>query len=144
VGIDEYLEASRTGLRRLTPREAWAAVSSGAYLVDTRPEFQRRRDGEVPGAVVVERNQLEWRLDPLCAARIPEATSTDVHWVVLCDEGYSSSLAAAVLRRIGLVNATDVIGGFQAWLTAGMPSLRPRVPTPPRGPGQGVSIPACF
>ncbi|MFC6087064.1 rhodanese-like domain-containing protein [Sphaerisporangium aureirubrum] len=138
MGIDEYLETARKGLRRLTPREAWAAVSSGAYLVDTRPESQRRRDGEVPGAVVVERNQLEWRLDPLCEARIPEATSPAVRWIVLCDQGYSSSLAAAVLRRIGLAHATDVIGGFQAWRAAGMPSLRLRVPAPPRGPGQGA------
>ncbi|GII80456.1 sulfurtransferase [Sphaerisporangium rufum] len=138
MGIDEYLRAARMGLHRLTPRQAWAAVTSGSYLVDTRPEFQRRRDGEVPGAIVVERNHLEWRLDPRCAARIPEATSTDVHWIVLCDEGYSSSLAAAALRRIGLADATDVIGGFQAWLAAGLPSLRPSPPTPPRGPGQSA------
>ncbi|WP_214111234.1 rhodanese-like domain-containing protein [Acrocarpospora catenulata] len=138
MGIDEYLEKIRLDLRRLTPQEAWTAASSGAYIVDTRPEFQRRRDGEVPGAVVVERNQLEWRLDPTCDARIPEATSSAIQWIVLCDEGYSSSLAAAVLRQLGLTNATDVIGGFQSWMTAGLPSLRLAVPTRPRGPGQGA------
>ena len=82
---------------------------NGARLVDTRPQFQRQADGEIPGAIVIERNHLEWRLDPTSAGRIPEATDHDIAWIVLCDEGYSSSLAAASLQRLGLRNATDVI-----------------------------------
>jgi rhodanese-related sulfurtransferase len=92
--------------------------------VDTRPEYQRRADGDIPGAVVVERNHLEWRLDPHSDSRIPEAVHDRVHWIVICDEGYSSSLAAASLRAIGLVNATDVVGGFQEWRAAGLPVTR--------------------
>ncbi|WP_223167949.1 rhodanese-like domain-containing protein [Nonomuraea sp. SYSU D8015] len=137
MSIDALLARTRAGLRRLLPAEAWAAASRpDAFIADTRPEFQRRRDGEVPGAIVIERNQLEWRLDPLCDARIPEATSADIQWIVLCDEGYSSSLAASSLRQIGLANATDVIGGFQAWMTAGLQVIRPATPTRPRGPGE--------
>lgn len=133
--IDRLLKEARAGLRRLLPAEAWEAAGRGALIVDTRPEFQRRAAGEVPGAVVVERNHLEWRLDPTCEARIPEATSHEIRWIVICAEGYSSSLAAAVLRQLGLLNATDVIGGFDAWVEAGLPVLRPARPTLPRGPG---------
>jgi rhodanese-related sulfurtransferase len=131
-GIDEMLVHARSGLRRLRPREAWEA---DGYLVDTRPEFQRRAAGEIPGAIVIERNHLEWRLDPRCEARIPEATSPDVPWILICAEGYSSSLAAAALQEIGLVNATDVIGGVEAWLAEGLPTVRPAVLTVPRRPG---------
>ncbi|WP_211370813.1 rhodanese-like domain-containing protein [Nonomuraea turkmeniaca] len=137
MSIDALLARSRAGLHRLPPAEAWSAASrTDTFIVDTRPEFQRRRDGEVPGAIVIERNQLEWRLDPLCDARIPEATSADIQWIILCDEGYSSSLAASSLRQIGLANATDVIGGFQAWITAGLQVIRQATPTRPRGPGE--------
>ncbi|RVX45197.1 rhodanese-related sulfurtransferase [Nonomuraea polychroma] len=137
MSIDELLAQTRAGLRRLLPVEAWAAAGSAdAFIVDTRPEFQRRRGGEVPGAIVIERNHLEWRLDPLCDARIPEATSADIQWIILCDEGYSSSLAASSLRQVGLANATDVIGGFQAWTTAGLQVVRLAIPTRPRGPGE--------
>jgi rhodanese-related sulfurtransferase len=119
--IEHLLAAARAGLRRLDPAEAAEAVRAGARLVDTRPEFQRQADGEIPGAIVIERNHLEWRLDPTSAGRIPEATGHDVAWIVLCNEGYSSSLAAASLQRLGLRHATDVIGGFQAWKAAGLP-----------------------
>jgi rhodanese-related sulfurtransferase len=126
------LDRARAGLRRLTPHQAAAALADGALLVDTRPEFQRRADGDVPGAIVIERNQLEWRCDPAGEARIPEAADRDVAWIVLCDEGCSSSLAAASLQAIGCRRATDVIGGFQAWRAAGLPVSRPARPVPPR------------
>lgn len=123
--IDHLLAAARASLRRLEPAEAADAAGSGARLVDTRPGLQRQADGEIPGAIVIERNHLEWRLDPTSAGRIPEATNHDIVWIVLCDEGYSSSLAAASLQRLGLQNATDVIGGFQAWKAAGLPIIAP-------------------
>jgi rhodanese-related sulfurtransferase len=119
--LDEYLAAARSTFVRLEPVNAYAAAQRGAFLVDIRPVFQRQRDGEVPGAIIVERNHLEWRLHPDSAARIPEATSADVEWIVLCDEGYASSLAAAGLQALGLHRATDVVGGLQAWRAAGMP-----------------------
>ena len=130
--IDDVLAAARARLRRLGPAEALEAVSSGALLVDTRPHFQRHADGEIPGAIIIERNHLEWRLDPTSAGRIPEATDHDIAWLVLCDQGYSSSLAAVSLQLIGLRNATDVIGGFQAWKAAGLPIATPTAPTRPR------------
>ncbi|HTM33206.1 MAG TPA: rhodanese-like domain-containing protein [Vicinamibacterales bacterium] len=137
--LDQYLAAARAKLARLEPAAAHAATQRGARLVDIRPEFQRRRDGEVPGAIVVERNHLEWRLHPDSAARIPEATSTDVEWIVLCDEGYASSLAAAALHALGLRRATDVIGGLRAWRAAGMP-LKPagEVSAPRLAPEPGL------
>ncbi|MFE3453044.1 rhodanese-like domain-containing protein [Nonomuraea sp. NPDC059194] len=141
MSIDDLLLRTRTGLTRLTPEQAWAMTRAGdGLLADTRPEWQRRRDGEVPDAVVIERNHLEWRLDPRSAARVPEASSATVRWIVLCDEGYASSLAAASLRQIGLALATDVIGGFQAWIAAGLPANRPAVPVRPRGPGEGPGV----
>jgi rhodanese-related sulfurtransferase len=127
--IEQLLAAARAGLRRLDPAEAGQAARAGARLVDIRPESQRRADGEIPGAIVIERNHLEWRLDPTSAGRIPEATDHDIAWIVLCDEGYSSSLAAASLQRLGLRNATDVTGGFHAWKAAGLP-MSPRPPAP--------------
>jgi rhodanese-related sulfurtransferase len=130
--LDQYLVAARSTLQRLEPANAYAATQRGALLVDIRPEFQRRRDGEVPGAIIVERNQLEWRLHPDSAARVPEATSADVEWIVLCDEGYASSLAAAVLQALGLPRATDVVGGVRAWRAAGMPLGPPGEVSAPR------------
>jgi rhodanese-related sulfurtransferase len=118
--IDDYLARARSRLVRLDPREAWEASRNGARLVDIRPEFQRRAGGEIPGAIVIERNHLEWRLDPQSDARIPEAADADIHWIVVCDEGYASSLAAATLQDLGLARATDLVGGFQAWRDAGM------------------------
>jgi rhodanese-related sulfurtransferase len=119
--LDRLLARARAQLARLGPRQAYAASRRGAYLVDIRPEFQRRADGEIPGAIVIERNHLEWRLHPASPDRIPEAGGDDVHWIVICDEGYASSLAAATLRAIGVKRATDVVGGFQAWRRAKLP-----------------------
>jgi rhodanese-related sulfurtransferase len=121
ASIDEVLAAARARLDRLSPEEAARAFEDGALLVDTRPLEQRRREGEIPGALLVERNVLEWRLDPASSARIPEATDHDVVMIVVCSEGYSSSLAAASLQDLGLRHATDVIGGFKAWRSAGLP-----------------------
>src|SRR5262245_14687357 len=130
--LDRLLARARARLTRLDPREAWLAVQSGAILVDTRPEFQRRADGEIPGAIVIERNHLEWRLDPKSESRIPEAVNADVQWIVVCDESYASSLAAAALQMIGLRRATDLAGGFKAWRDAGLPVTFPDTATPPR------------
>jgi rhodanese-related sulfurtransferase len=107
-------------------------VQHGAILVDTRPEFQRRADGEIPGAIVIERNHLEWRLHPESEGRIPEAVDADIQWIVVCDEGYASSLAAATLQSIGLRRATDLAGGFQAWRAARLPVTFPASLTRPR------------
>ncbi len=96
-------------------------MRAGALLVDMRPFEQRRRDGLIPGALVIDRNVLEWRLDPTGADCIPELTSQDQAVIVICNQGYSSSLAAAMLQRLGLRQATDVIGGFEAWVAAGLP-----------------------
>jgi rhodanese-related sulfurtransferase len=120
--IDEVLADARSRLVRLPPREAAARLADGALLVDIRPAAQRQREGEVPGALVVERNVLEWRFDPASDARLPEATGYDVEVVVLCSEGYTSSLAADSLRALGLTRSTDVVGGYQAWAAAGLPT----------------------
>ncbi|AVH56121.1 sulfurtransferase [Streptomyces dengpaensis] len=122
VGIDELLEQVRAGLDRVEAEEAYAATRAGeVLLVDTRYAALRERDGLIPGALVVERNELEWRLDPQGSHRAPEATSHDLRVVVFCDEGYASSLAAVSLRQLGLRRATDLVGGFQAWKAAGFP-----------------------
>jgi rhodanese-related sulfurtransferase len=119
--IDELLARAREQLTRVDPDEAAAAMARGAVLVDIRPIEQRSRDGEVPGSLVIDRNVLEWRLDPRSAHRIPEAARRDHLIMVLCNEGYASSLAAATLRDLGL-DATDVDGGYQAWMAAGLPT----------------------
>jgi rhodanese-related sulfurtransferase len=116
--VYDLLAAARSRLDRPDPHRAAAMVERGAILVDTRPGWQREQEGELPGALVIERNHLEWRLDPASDARIPEATDHDVTWIVFCSEGYSSSLAAASLLDIGLRNATDLDGGYQAWKKA--------------------------
>ena len=119
--IEELLEAARARIERVEPGEVMARVSAGALLVDTRPVEQRERDGEVPGAVVVDRNVLEWRLDPASPWRIPEVTGYDLEVIVLCNHGYSSSLVADTLRSLGLRRTVDVVGGFQAWAALGLP-----------------------
>ena len=124
VSIDRMLAQARLRLQRLTSAQAHDALASGALLVDIRPGWQRTREGEVPSALLVERNHLEWRFDPESPARLPQATGYDTQVIVLCSEGYASSLAADSLRRLGLHRATDVIGGFQAWAAQGLPVHR--------------------
>jgi rhodanese-related sulfurtransferase len=119
--VDAMLAAARDGLRRLDPVQAAKAAEAGALLVDIRYAALRDRDGLIPGALVVERNELEWRLDPTCPHRLPQATGPDLPIVVLCDEGYASSLAARSLEALGLTNVADLRGGFQAWRAAGLP-----------------------
>jgi len=119
--VDDLLANARVGLRRLTAQEAWRETRAGALLVDTRTERQRARQGELPGALVIDRTVLEWRLDPTSPARIPEAAGADTRVIVICRQGYSSSLAAASLRALGLTRVTDVLGGVEAWLEAGLP-----------------------
>jgi rhodanese-related sulfurtransferase len=119
--VEQLLDEARDRLRRLSPAEAADALAAGALVVDTRPAAQREREGAMPGALVIERNVLEWRLDPASPDRIPGVTGYDQAVVVVCSEGYSSSLAAAALQDMGFRNATDVAGGFQAWKAAGLP-----------------------
>jgi rhodanese-related sulfurtransferase len=122
--IDEVLAAARARLARLTAAEAFGEFTAGATLIDIRPAGQRAAAGEIPGSVVVERNHLEWRFDPASDARLPWVTGCDLRPVVICAEGYTSSLAAAALQDLGL-DATDVIGGYAAWKAAGLPTARP-------------------
>ncbi|WP_308122543.1 rhodanese-like domain-containing protein [Streptomyces sp. WAC04114] len=122
VGIDELLERVRAGYERVEAREAYEAAQAGdALLVDIRYAALRERDGLIPGAHVVERNELEWRLDPQGSHHLPEVTSHALRVVVICNEGYASSLAAQSLHQLGLHRATDLVGGFQAWRGAGLP-----------------------
>jgi rhodanese-related sulfurtransferase len=115
--IDRLLSESRRGLNRVEARNLQSEVDAGALVVDIRPTEQRDRDGVMPGAVIIDRNVLEWRLDPTSPYRIPEATSTSLRIVLVCNEGYGSSIAAASLQRLGLLRATDLIDGFQGWLS---------------------------
>ena len=119
--IDDLLQQVRDRIDRVEPAEAARRLAAGALLIDTRPAEQRHRDGEVPGAVVVDRNVLEWRLDPASPYRIPEVTGYDLEVIVLCNQGYSSSLVADTLRTLGLRRAVDVVGGFEAWVALGLP-----------------------
>jgi rhodanese-related sulfurtransferase len=120
--IDDLLAEARSRIVRVSPAEAAHRIAAGAVLVDIRPAAQRAREGEVPGALFVERNVLEWRFDPASDARLPEATGYDADVIILCSEGYTSSLAADALRSLGLHRATDVVGGFLAWAAAGLPT----------------------
>ncbi|MEU6078567.1 rhodanese-like domain-containing protein [Micromonospora sp. NPDC047074] len=130
-GIDEILAAARVRLHRLDPEQAHLAYRGGALLVDIRPAAQRAAHGTVPGSLVIERNVLEWRFDPRCAARLPQAVDYDLQVMIICQEGYTSSLAAAALQDVGLHRATDVVGGFVAWRLAGLPVLGPHPPQRP-------------
>jgi rhodanese-related sulfurtransferase len=126
LSIEQMLSAARARLRRLSPDEAYEAVAkSDAILIDIRPEGQRAIEGSIVGALVVERNVLEWRLDPVSSARLPVATNHDIQVIVFCSEGYTSSLAAAALQDLGLWRATDMIGGFHGWRAAGLPIVPP-------------------
>jgi len=119
--IDDVLATARRRLDRVTPEQASAEQSRGALLVDTRTSEQRARDGVIPAALVIDRTVLEWRLDPTSPTRLLQANGHDVRVILICAQGYSSSLAAASLQDLGLVNATDVVGGFEAWKAAGLP-----------------------
>lgn len=122
VGIDELLDRVRDSYARVETPEAYEAAQAGeALLVDIRYAALRERDGLIPGALVVERNELEWRLDPRGSHRAPQATGHDLRIVVICNEGYASSLAVVSLHQLGLHRATDLVGGFQAWRAAGLP-----------------------
>jgi rhodanese-related sulfurtransferase len=118
--IDEILAAARSRLTRLSPGQAQQAVAHGAVLVDIRPAAQRLAEGGIPGAMIVERNVLEWRFDPASTARLPDA-SYDLYVIVFCSEGYTSSLAAASLQDLGVWRAADLDGGFRAWRATGLP-----------------------
>ncbi|MGN2642012.1 rhodanese-like domain-containing protein [Nocardia takedensis] len=118
--IDQMLDNARAKLTRVYAFEIPQALSRGAILVDIRPQAQRDREGTLPGALVIERNVLEWRLDPSSSARLAAATDHDVEWIILCSEGYTSSLAAASLQDLGLHRATDLVGGYQALKAAGL------------------------
>ena len=122
--VDELLAEARSALDRISPLQAQDELASGALLVDTRTSEQRAEHGDIPGAVPIGLNVLEWRLDPASEWRIPEATGHDVRVIVFCQQGYSSSLAAARLQTLGLHRATDVVGGFEAWRDAGLPVER--------------------
>ena len=118
--IDQVLTDARVRLARLSPQQAQRAVGAGAVLVDIRPAAQRAAEGEIPGALIVERNVLEWRFDPASDASLPQA-GYDAHVIVVCSAGFTSSLAAAALQDLGVRHATDLDGGFLAWQAAGLP-----------------------
>lgn len=119
--IDDLLSEARASLRRLTPREAYAALQRGSVLIDTRSDDERARHGRIPGALPIPLSVLEWRVDPVSAHRAAASIETDAHVVLICKQGYSSSLAALRLQQIGFLDATDVIGGFEAWEEEGLP-----------------------
>jgi rhodanese-related sulfurtransferase len=128
MGVEQLVSEARRKLTRLTPHEVDRALTTDAILIDIRSETQRAVDGTVPAARFVPRNVLEWRLDPSSPWRDSELARPDALVILMCDEGYQSSLAAATLKELGLSRATDLLGGFQAWRTAGL-SVEP----PPRG-----------
>jgi rhodanese-related sulfurtransferase len=119
--IDDLLADVQSSLDRVTPEAAPRLMAGGALIVDTRSADHREREGTIPGSIWVERNVLEWRLDPASAHKIPQVASYDQVVIVVCDEGYSSSLAARSLQDLGLSRATDLVGGFRAWKAAGLP-----------------------
>ena len=128
--VQDLLARSRDRLARLGPDQAFTAMTSGAALIDIRSDSQIRRDGVVPGALLISRNVLEWRLDPSSPHRHARAPELSEQVILMCHEGYQSSLAAATLQDLGFSRATDVVGGFVAWREAGLP-VRARNPTLP-------------
>jgi rhodanese-related sulfurtransferase len=122
--VEQLLDEARARLDRLTPESAQAAVRAGALLIDIRSEPQRERDGVIPGSRFIARNVLEWRCDPASPWRDRAITDVRTRPIVICNEGYQSSLAAATLQQLGLADASDVIGGFQGWKAAGLPVQR--------------------
>jgi rhodanese-related sulfurtransferase len=136
VTLDELLEGARSRIERLNPAEAYAAARDGALIVDIRSDADREHTGVVPGSLHVPRTVLEWRLAPDSAWRSPHAGGLERQVIVICDHGYSSSLAAATLLDLGYARAGDVVGGIEAWQAAGLPLVRParvRVPPAPAG-----------
>lgn len=127
--IDQLLALARSRLVRLTADQTYAAVQAGALLIDIRAESQRLRDGEIPHAIVIDRTVLEWRLDPTSSAALKDAPDFNTEVIILCNQGYSSSLAAATLQELGFAKATDVIGGLEAWREAGLPLVHVDSPT---------------
>jgi rhodanese-related sulfurtransferase len=119
--IHDLLARTRARYRRLTPAEAFAAMRAGALLIDTRTDTQRRRDGEIPGALVIDRTVLEWRVDPASGSTHPAIGGLDAPLILLCAQGYSSSLAVGTLLDLGASRVTDIVGGFEAWRAAGLP-----------------------
>lgn len=127
--VEQLLAEARSRIRRLSPEGTAEAMSRGALVIDIRPAAQRRWEGEVPGAIVVERNVLEWRLDPASLHRLAGVTGHDQEVVIVCSEGYASSLVAATLVEMGFASAGDLDGGFQAWSAAGLPVRHDPDPT---------------
>ena len=143
--INQILEHARARLERITPQRAYeelqdTTVPWPVVLVDIRPEAQRRTYGSITGALVVERNVLEWRFDPRCAYRLPIADRYDLRVIIFCQESYTSSLAAASLHDLGMLNATDMIGGYAAWKDAGLPDEVEISSTAPPTEGR-ISVP---
>ncbi len=139
--VDEMVEKARSRYQRVGPFEAARIGASGGLLVDTRPVAQRAEFGEIPGAIVIERNALEWRLDPTSPHRHEKVTGPDQEIVVVCQAGYASSLAAWSLRQLGLLRASDLVGGYEAWLGAGLPTTLNRsggLPAADDGPTEVV------
>jgi rhodanese-related sulfurtransferase len=128
--VEELLTEARARLVRLAPAQAAAAQAAGALLLDIRGDDQLRTHGSIPGAIRIPRNVLEWRADPACAACDPRIADPDAIVVLVCQEGYQSSLAASTLHELGFTHATDLEGGFEAWRAAGLP-----IEPPPIGPG---------
>ena len=128
--VDAFLDRARSGLRRVSPQEADKLRHQGALLVDIRPHANREAEGEIPGALPVERIHLEWRLSPDSEWRLPGVTDAS-QVIVFCNDGYASSLAARDLQLLGLAGATDLVGGYRAWAAAGLPNEpggRPALP----------------
>jgi rhodanese-related sulfurtransferase len=140
ASVEDLLADARSRLVRLNPAATQAALAAGARLVDIRPAAQRAVEGEIPGSLIIERNHLEWRLHPASSARVPAARRGQV-WIVVCAEGYTSSLAAAALLSLG-VPATDLIGGVAAWRAAGLP-VHAGPPTAVEAVVPGESLPAA-
>ena len=135
AGVDELLARARERLRRLTPREALETAGAGGLIVDIRSERQREAQGFIPGAYFVERNVLEWRADPRCPHHDPVLTSVYGPLILMCAQGYQSSLAAASLQELGLAQATDMKGGFERWRAEGLPVV-PSLPASEQEPGK--------
>jgi rhodanese-related sulfurtransferase len=139
--IEEILAEARARLDRVTPAQAFAEQEAGGFLVDIRPAWQRAEQGEIPGSTVIERNHLEWRLDPANEARLPWVTGYHHKIIVFCVEGFTSSLAAAALHDLGLSGATDMVGGYRAWVAGGFPSAPASAATSVIAPG---AVPAVL